>query len=591
MKNKVVLGVAAFLAVAACGKKNPADDPAKSAPTAGGTPTAPTPAPTPSDVKTASGGDVGDLKQVNDCPKALAGSEKVARTIPKGCGPILVTSGWQLEGALTVEAGVTFKFQEGVDAQFGRAETTKVVIKGTPQEPVTMTSAGDAVAGFWSGVWFGDHTGRSRIENLVIEHGGDEKGILRLSSNDIVVKGLTVRDAKVVGLYIDDNVRLGELSGATFEKAGKIAVSLPTAAIAAVAPGNKFDAGAFVEVRGGALEDSAKWQNPGAPYVFRSGIDVHGKAGRATLEIAAGTELRFDQDLDFDVGYNGAAALVVAGTADKPVIFTGSDASVSWHGLWLYNGSDAKIDFASFSGGGSDANRGVLLVDSGATLTLTSSIFKGNKGGVTLTGEGKIKAFDKNQLDGGERPALSLPSNEVAGLGAGNTFAKEARIEIHGGKVKSAATWVPQTVPYSVLDELVVDEKGALTLQPGVDIVFAKDQQMSVGYNGEASLKAVGTAEKPIKLHGEHDDADAWKGLFFYDHARDSELGNVRLEGAGGDAGVIVKEGATVKISDLVCAKCTNAAVTSACKSKVDLKNVKAEGGTPKDVIKPEGCQ
>src|SRR5262249_9636705 len=144
--------------------------------------------------------DVGNLPAVNDCPKSLAGTEKVARTIPKGCGPIVVTGNWYFDGSLTVEAGVTFKFQEGVEAIFGRNDTTKVIIKGTPDAPVVMTSAGDAVAGFWGGIGIWEHAARSRIDNLVIEHGGDDNGIIRVRADDLTLKGLVVRDAKVIGL-------------------------------------------------------------------------------------------------------------------------------------------------------------------------------------------------------------------------------------------------------------------------------------------------------------------------------------------------------------------------------------------------------
>jgi hypothetical protein len=146
-------------------------------------------------------------------------------------------------------------------------------------------------------------------------------------------------------------------------------------------------------------------------------------------------------------------------------------------------------------------------------------------------------------------------------------------------------------VPYELAEELAVDDKSVLTIQPGVELIFAAGTQLSVGYNDEASLKAVGTAEKPIRMHGAHDEPGAWKGVWFYEHARDSELTNVRLEDTGGEAGVLVKTGATAKVGDIACAKCENAAVTSECKAKLTLGAVKAEGGTPKDVIKPESCQ
>jgi len=595
MKNtSMVWWVALVAAAAACGKKGATEDASKTGAGAGGagaTGTKPADTSGTAEPKTASGGAVADLPIVTDCPKSIGGGETVARTIPKGCGPIVVVSDWYLDGSLTIEAGVTFKFQENVEAVFGRNGTTKVTIKGTADQPVLMTSAGDAVAGYWRGIGLFEGTSRSRIENLVLEHVGDQYGAIRLKADDITVKGLVVRDAKAIGLYLDDNVKLTELSGSTFDKAGKIAASVSTAAVAGFQPGNKFDNGAFVEIRGGHLEDSAKWQNPGAPYVVRAAFDVKGKNGKATLEIAAGTELRFDAGVDLDVGYGNPGALVVSGTAEKPVTFTASDAAQPWKGIWLYNSADAKIDHAGFSGAGADENRGAILVDSSSTLSLTNSSFKANKLGVTVSNEGKIKAFEKNAFDAADKPALALPASEVGNLGAGNAFASGAHIQITAGKVKTKATWAPQTVPYEASEEISVDEKGQLTLQPGVDIVFASGTQLSVGYSDEASLKAAGSGDKPIHLHGAHDEPGAWKGVFFYEHARDSELSNARIEDTGGEAGVTVRDDATVKVADIACAKCEGGAVTSTCKAKLTLGTVKAESGTPKDVVKPEGCQ
>ena len=339
MKNTSMVWWVALVAAAACGKKGATEDTNKTGtrPGAGATGSKPADTGGQGEPKTASGGAVGDLPTVNDCPKSLSGGEKVARTIPKGCGPIIVTADWSLDGSLTIEAGVTFKFQEGTQATFGRDATTKVTIKGTADQPVVMTSAGDSVAGYWRGINLWDGTSRSRVENLVLEHVGDDRGAIRLRGDDITLKGLVVRDAKEIGLYIDDNLKLAELSGSTFEKAGKIAISVSSTSVAGLLPGNKLDSGAFVEIRGGGVEDNAKWQNPGAPYVVRTAFDVKGKAGKAVLEIAAGTELRFDGGVDFDVGYNNPGGLIVSGTADRPVIFTATDASQPWRGIWIYN--------------------------------------------------------------------------------------------------------------------------------------------------------------------------------------------------------------------------------------------------------------
>jgi hypothetical protein len=598
MNSKTWVCAALLLAAGACGKKAaaPGAGAGEAAPTAAADKPAAPSAAKPADagaapVATAAGGEVTGLTAVTDCPKSLSGPEKVARTITKACGPVPVTGNYRIDGQLTLEAGAVLKFSEGTGLDVGPDDTSKLIVKGTPEEPVVMTSGGDAVAGFWRGVRLYSHAARSQIANLVIEHAGDDRGMLKIDAEDVSLKGLTLRDGKDVGLYVDDNVTLAELSGSKLEKAGKVAISATLAALGGLQPGNSFDADAFVEVRGGVVDSSAKWQNPGAPYVIRRSFDVAGKNGKATLEIAAGTVLKLDPGVDIDVGYSNPGALVVAGSADKPVTFTASEAGHPWQGVWIYNGASVKIDQAVLSGGGADEGRGVIMVDHG-DLAVTNTAFKGNRLGVTCAEEAEdVKlAIDKSSFDGGEKPAVAIMARQVGGLGASNSFAKDAHIMVRGGTVRGTVTWPALSVPYEIAREVTVEEKGQLTLAAGVELVFAKDQQLSVGYSSEGTLKAMGTADKPVKLRGEHDEADAWKGVYFYGSARDSELNHVRIEGAGAEAAVQVKEGAAVKIDGLSGAKCANAVVTSDCKAKLTVANVKAENGTPKDVIKPE-CQ
>src|SRR5690348_1219545 len=103
-------------------------------------------------VATAAGEGVGDLPAVADCPKSLAGQEKVARTIKKECGPVVVTDNYTVDGTLTLEAGAVLKFKPGAKLDVGYYGPARLVVKGTKEAPVTFTSAGDAAAGEWAGV-------------------------------------------------------------------------------------------------------------------------------------------------------------------------------------------------------------------------------------------------------------------------------------------------------------------------------------------------------------------------------------------------------------------------------------------------------
>ncbi|NTX35252.1 hypothetical protein HUA78_12420 [Myxococcus sp. CA033] len=68
------------------------------------------------------------------------------------------------------------------------------------------------------------------------------------------------------------------------------------------------------------LGSSATLKNLGVPYQVQ-GLQVGGPGASATLTIEAGTELRFEPGTTLRV-YDGASALIVAGTPSSPVIFT-----------------------------------------------------------------------------------------------------------------------------------------------------------------------------------------------------------------------------------------------------------------------------
>jgi hypothetical protein len=543
-------------------------------------------APASQPVPTAEGGAVaGGLPVVTDCPKSLAGPEKVARTIKKECGPIPITGDYSVDGSLTLEAGAVLKIADGASIWVGyNGSGAKLIVKGTEAEPVLMTSAGDPVPGAWKMLALYKGAARSRIEGLVLENAGTDDGALRVDAEDIVLKGSTLRNLKGVGLFGDDGARFAEMGGNTFSKAGKIAASFMAATLGGLGA-NKLEADAVIMVRGGHVEDSAKWQSPGAPYLVVGDVDVDGKNGRATLEIGAGTELRF-KNTGLSVGYNADAILVVSGTADKPVVFTSGDLNEpgAWKGVWVYGRGDLRVTGATFQYGGAQDDAGAVMVD-GAPVAIAGSTFKDNLRSVNLKKDTKLKGFEQNRLGASKEPALRLFPDQVGGLGAGNVFDKDAHIEVSGGEIKSSVTWQPMTVPYEVTGEISVGGKGTLTLAEGVDVVFADNQQLSVGYTDQASLKVLGTAAKPVQLRG-----SSWKGVYLYGGARGCELANVQLAGVTGDAGIIVEGDAEAKVTDVACAKCQNATLTSKCGAKLTATGIKAGEGTPKDEIKPT-CQ
>jgi hypothetical protein len=591
--KKLNLSVGLILALG-CSKTPGAagTDAAGAATTTAPTGTAPATATAPPP-QSAAGGEVQATQQVSDCPKSLAGDENVARTIKKECGPIAVTANYAVNGTLTLEAGVVLKIAEGAEISVGYSTPAKIIVKGTAAEPVTLTSAGDAVPGFWKGLHLYRQANRSSLEGLVIEHAGDDRGALHIDARDVVVKGVTVRNAKEIGLRVGDEGTVTGLAGNSFEKAGKIALSLPPAALGGLGGASKFDDGAVVEVRHGQVTESAKWQSPGAPLLFTGNVAIDGKNVRASVELVAPLELRFAEGTELSVGYSQPGGLVAVAAADKPIVFTsgGGQEPGAWKGVHVYSNGEARLDGVTVSFGGADEDRGALRADNGATLDARNVSFTKNRVALVVEDDARVKGIDGCKFSGSEKKAVEIGADRFATLGAANSYAEGERIEIRGGRVSQTVTWNLQPgAIVEVQENVTIDNKGVATFAPGLELRFKDGVELSVGYSEVSSLRAVAPADKPIKLRGVREEAGAWDGLIFYGNAKDSALANVVVEHAGGDAGVIVRDGASAKIENLTCAKCSTAAIKWECGAKATVAGTKNTDGTPAAEVKPEGC-
>ncbi|HEY0135197.1 MAG TPA: hypothetical protein VGB85_14010, partial [Nannocystis sp.] len=276
----------------------------------------------------AAGGAVVATGKVTACPNSLGGTEQLHRVISKECGVVPVTEDYHVDGgSLTLEAGSSLSFKDGAGLHIGHQSASSLIVQGTAKEPVVLTSAGDKSPGAWRGVVLHGNADRSQLEGLVIEYVGDDEGALVIDAEDVIIKGVKLRETKATALRIGDVGSLKEFTGNEIRKVGnKTAIDTPARAIAGLGGGNRFDAGAQVLVRGGAVETSARWQDVGAPLLIAGEVALDGKDNqRITVELAPGLELRFSDLGLLTVGAQGPATLIAKGTSEAPITFTGQE--------------------------------------------------------------------------------------------------------------------------------------------------------------------------------------------------------------------------------------------------------------------------
>ena len=350
----------------------------------------------------------------------------------------------------------------------------------------------------------------------------------------------------------------------------------------------KLAGGGHVLVRGGPVGKSQKGQSPGAPLVIAGEVNVDGEAGqRATLELAAGLELRFTAGPVHNVGYYGRGGLTVKGTAEAPVTFTAHEKREAggWGGVAVHGQGEASVEQAVFEFGGKAEDGGALTLRGGA-LALTATTFRSDARGLWADEGSKLTAFADNKFVA-TPVAVTVPAGLIGALGEGNAFDRDGKIRSPGGAIKGNTLWRAQTVAIEFAGEVTFDG-GELTIEPGSAVRAGPEAQETIGHYETATLVAKGPAAAPVTI-GPAGRA-TWRGVSLAGHSRGNVLENLVLTGASNEAAIRVDGEVDARLSGVTCSKCSGAVIGWSCGAKVSSSQVLAADGTPKIEAAPEGC-
>ncbi len=539
----------------------------------------------------AASGDLSGLEPTSDCPKTLEGKDDgLARTIKKACGPIQVKGNYVVEGQLTIEAGAQLVFQTGASLSVGRDKPSKLEIDGTAADPVRFTAAGDQAAGSWAGVRVFPKAPRSTITGLVIESAGDKQGALHIDAVGVVLADVTIKNAAEIGLWITN---LGSIEGGTglrFDRAGKIAVSLPPAAVGGLGAANTFSDGAYVQIRGGEVQQETTWHDPGTYYVVEQDIRIRGLDAHAKITIDPGVELRFRPGTFLLCGELGPGSIDARGTKDQPIVFRSSegDEPGSWRGLGVFGKGELTLVHATVQNGG-ESDWGAVHLSDGGALTIKDSIIKNSTVGIAIKKGATVKAIDTTHFEG-NGTAIKLTPNHVGLLGAGNTYAAGQPILIEGGAVTTDQTWLLQPGAEVRVKGTFDVVAAKLDLAAGIELRFdgtGTFLHVSRNHSG-GSLRVNGTAGKPVVLRGVRDGAGAWGGVELDHKSSDNHFEHVVIQDTAAEAAITVASTTGANLASVTFSR-VKAGVKAECKATVTAADVKIDGGAPAET-RPSGC-
>lgn len=252
-------------------------------------------------------------------------------------------------------------------------------------------------------------------------------------------------------------------------------------------------------------------------YIIDNNISV---SNAAILTIEPGATLKFAEGYGLTIESDGQ--LIAEGTAEQPIVFTAVlPAPGYWNGIEIDSVAASVLDHVVVEYGGSPATSAPanLHLERDGRAAITNSTFRYSGGyGLGLRDGARPTAFAGNTFTANEGVPVRVNTNSLGMLDSdsaytGNrTASGETRdyILAVGTSVSTNQTWKNLGVPYHFTG-LSTEVTAALTIEPGVTLVFPKDSQFQIDDSG--TLNAVGEAERPITFTGAEKSPGFWRGV------------------------------------------------------------------------------
>lgn len=451
------------------------------------------------------------------------------------CFDYVVQADLTLQGELlTIEPGTVVGFEEGrylrvrIDAGLNA--------EGTDGEPIRLTGM-EAQRGFWWGLAIEntDHPDNVLAHTTVEYGGGDgitiggvEPANLRLVQSAVVrIENSIFRQSAAYGVAIDDGGEvLGMVDNTLTENAlgpawvyGTEVPHLNGASLT----GNDSD---VVVVRPLAISEDASW--PSATYRVMYHTQQAFTVTAGLLTLSPGSELRFEPEQSMIV--TGEAGLSAVGTAEAPIVFSGTEADPGhWGGLGILSSAHPmnRLDHVVIEyGGGLDIGgtqserANLVLTHAGdpSVVPISNTTLRGSAGyGLFVRAGTGLEGFTGNVLTENAAGPAYVEAPVVGDLSAASTFSGNSVDELSvrtgtGMNIVEAATWRDLGVPYALTSggSLQTTVNAALTIEPGVEVLVGPGIGISVENGGK--LDAVGTQSDRISMTAS---AGAWQGIQF----------------------------------------------------------------------------
>ena len=291
----------------------------------------------------------------------------------------------------------------------------------------------------------------------------------------------------------------------------------------------------------GTINENTTWKDLGLPvdYIVNGVIYLE---GNALVTVDSGVTIMFTGvDGAIVVGEN--AGFKIAGTAQKPVVFTGPTNNQN-KGAWGYIDVNSKRadnvwEYATFKNGGSDSGEWGCVIGNFGKLSMKNCTIDGSlSNGIALIEDGAFTAFEGNTITNCTNYPLFIEhQNSYFCLNANNNFVANGKNMIALRNFdwsidnSNKSTLVKMAVPYCLLGWLRLEGSQTFTIEAGTNIKLTADAGISIDEN--VTFIAEGTADSHIEISGTENEKSHWENIWYGSKKSASSIKYVDFKNGG----------------------------------------------------------
>lgn len=442
---------------------------------------------------------------------------------------------------ITIEAGVTVKFNSGAVLNIGHTGTSTykggLIANGTELNPVLFTANSDTPSpGFWNYIRCNQYMLEDNVvfNHASFEYGGSSSGMVEVNGGSPRFYDCVFRNSANYGLH-HSIYSSAYIQNCQFENNNSYPMNWYPDLLGGIASGNSFSGNNpdRILLKEMVIAQNATIPNHGFAYEMAGNLTVR-DGEYPLLTVESGVQLLFRAGKSLYIGSTTSSG-ISGGMNAMGASFGAVDPEVGWNGIDFQTYTIASsLTGCSISGVNSTPS-GAVYIRCNNPLTIQNCTFADNNNYALNCNNGANFSVSGCAFNQNNRP-INMYFADAHKLGSGNSYLNNTTqsIRCQGGTLNSNTSLTRQSVPLSIVSNVSIYDGSfpVLTIPYGSVLEFSSGVNMSVGSTSSSGLKGTLNATG-VTFRGLEAVPGYWTGLIFNAFASFSTLSGCIIKDAG----------------------------------------------------------